>query len=241
MRDWAWRPLVPVIVVAAGLLFGISAETARGTDLRGTRLNLSQLIQDQEAAVAGSEAERAALERAVDRLEHIIAAGDAGVAEAQDAGDALAAAVGLTAVHGPGVQVVLDDAPLPADGTLPPGARPDDVVIHQSDVQAVVNAMWAAGADAVAIMDQRIIATSAVRCVGNTLLLQGRTYSPPFRISAIGDESRIRQALSDSPGVELFLQAVDYFDLGYDVNGSDDVSIPAYDGPLGIDVATPPN
>ena len=50
-----------------------------------------------------------------------------------------------------------------------------------------MNAVWAAAADGVAIMDQRLIATSAVRCVGNTLLLQGRTYSPPFVVTAIGD------------------------------------------------------
>ena len=48
----------------------------------------------------------------------------------------------------------------------------------------VVNAVWAAGADGVAIMNQRLVATSAVRCVGNVLLLQGRTYSPPFVVTA---------------------------------------------------------
>ncbi len=57
---------------------------------------------------------------------------------------------------------------------------PDDLVVHQQDVQAVVNALWAGGADAVQVMDQRLLSTSAVRCVGNTLLLNGRVYSPPY-------------------------------------------------------------
>ena len=48
-------------------------------------------------------------------------------------------------------------------------------------------------------MDQRLIATSAVRCVGNTLLLQGRTYSPPFVITAIGDADAVRAQLAASP------------------------------------------
>ena len=72
-------------------------------------------------------------------------------------------------------------------GACPGGSGPDDLVVHQQDVQAVVNALWRGGADGVQIMDQRLIATSAVRCVGNTLILQGRVYSPPYTITAVGD------------------------------------------------------
>ena len=56
----------------------------------------------------------------------------------------------------------------------------------------MVNALWSGGAEAMQIMDQRVIATSAVRCVGNTLILQGRVYSPPYTITAIGDPERLR-------------------------------------------------
>ena len=92
---------------------------------------------------------------------------------------------------GPSLTVTLDDAPRTAD-QLPPGATPDDLVVHQQDVQGVVNALWSGGAEAMQIMDQRVIATSAVRCVGNTLILQGRVYSPPYTITAIGDPTRLR-------------------------------------------------
>ena len=118
---------------------------------------------------------------------------------------------------GPGLVITLDDAPQRPDGALPVDARPDDLVIHQSDVQAVVNAVWAAAADGVAIMDQRLIATSAVRCVGNTLLLQGRTYSPPFLIAAIGDIDAVRRQLAASPEVAVLQQAVDDFGLTFEV------------------------
>ena len=63
-------------------------------------------------------------------------------------------------------------------------------------MQAVVNALWAGGAEAMMIQDQRIISTSAVRCVGNTLILQGRVYSPPYRIRAIGDPDALRRTLA---------------------------------------------
>ena len=81
----------------------------------------------------------------------------------------------------------------------------------------MVNALWAGGAEAMQLMDQRVISTSAVRCVGNTLVLQGRVYSPPFRIAAIGDATRMQQALDASPGVRTYRQFVDVVGLGYQV------------------------
>ena len=148
------------------------------------------------------------------------------------------AAAGLAEVSGAGVVITLDDAPQRPDGSLPGGARPDDVVIHQSDVQAVVNAVWAAGADGVAVMDQRLISTSAVRCVGNTLLLQGRTYSPPFVVTAVVDASTLRSTLAASPQVGVFRQAVEAFGLTFEVRERAAVTVPAYDGGLTLQHAT---
>ena len=105
-------------------------------------------------------------------------------------------------------------------------------MVHQQDVQAVVNAMWAGGAEAMMIMDQRVLTTSAVRCIGNTLLLQGRTYSPPFVVTAIGDAEAMTAALDAQPGVRLYRQYVDKFQLVYDVTPLDNVVLPAYDGPI---------
>ncbi len=113
--------------------------------------------------------------------------------------DRLAAEAGFTPLTGTAVRVALDDAPLPKSDDLPHGVHPDDLVVHQADVQAVVNALWAGGARGMQIMDQRVISTSAVRCVGNTLILQGVVYSPPFRITAVADPDRLRAALGASP------------------------------------------
>ena len=96
-----------------------------------------------------------------------------------------------------------------------------------------------AGADGVAIMDQRLVATSAVRCVGNVLLLQGRTYSPPFVITAIGDIAAVRAELAASPQVAVFRQAVEDFGLTFTVRDRPEVVLPAYDAPLDMAYATP--
>ncbi|GAA3483427.1 hypothetical protein GCM10018966_079590 [Streptomyces yanii] len=54
-------------------------------------------------------------------------------------------------------------------------------------------------------MDQRLISTSAVRCVGNTLILQGRVYSPPYKITAVGDPDRLKKALDNSSSIRNYL------------------------------------
>jgi len=235
----AWGALVPVVALAAGLLFATSGRTAGGTDLRaGDITQLSQLIRQRNGVIAGQAGQLAELQAQVQRLTEQAASRDGAVAEAQAAGQAGALSAGLVPLRGPGVVITLDDAPARPDGSLPVNARPDDLVIHQSDVQAVVNAVWAAAADAVAVMDQRLIGTSAVRCVGNTLLLQGRTYSPPFVITAIADAGAVRAQLAASPQVAVLQQAVEAFGLTFSVRERPEVSVPAYDGPLDLEFAT---
>jgi uncharacterized protein YlxW (UPF0749 family) len=237
-RPSAWSALVPVVALAAGLLFATSGRTAQGTDLRaGEVTELSGLIAQRNRAIADQEEQLAELQRQVQQLTDQAASRNSGVAAAQADGDAGALSAALVALSGPGVEIILDDAPPRADGTMPTNARPDDLVIHQSDVQAVVNAMWAAGADGVAVMDQRLVATSAVRCVGNVLLLQGRTYSPPFVITAIGDVDAVRAQLAASPQVAVLQQAVQAFGLTFTVRARPQVTLPKYEGSLDLQYA----
>ena len=121
--------------------------------------------------------------------------------------------------------------------TLPAGVNADDLVVHQQDVQAAVNALWAGGAEAMSIMGVRVISTSAVRCVGNTLLLGGRVYSPPFVVTAIGDPGRLGDALGRSPAVRAFEEASADFGLVYQVKPEGDVTLPAYDGSTSLQYA----
>ena len=116
--------------------------------------------------------------------------------------------------------------------------RADDVIVHQSDVQAVVNAVWRGGAVAMQIMDQRVISTSSIQCVGNTLLLQGRAYSPPFVISAVGPVKKMRAALRRDANVTAYRAWADAVGLGYDVSKDPDMTVPAYSGPIAMEYAT---
>lgn len=225
-----WRLGVPVIALAAGLLFTTAATSAAGLPLREDRqLELADLIEERAGRVAQAEAEMAPLEAEVAELTEAQAASDAPVLAAQERADEHRDAAGFSALRGPGLTVHLDDAVRP-DGVRPPGADPDDLLVHQEDVQAVVNALWAGGAEAMTIMGERVIATSAVLCVGPVLLLHGRPYSPPYRITAIGDPAALSAALAASSGVHVFREAADAYGLGYREAVEEDVTVPAFDG-----------
>jgi uncharacterized protein YlxW (UPF0749 family) len=229
-RRW-WAPFVPLTALAAGLLFATSAETAQGTDLRADRrLRLTELIAREQADVEQREQIAAGLRRAVEAASDEVAARDSAVSAAK-APPELQLAAGLVPVTGPAVTVRLDDAPR-QPGRPPLSDDPDDLVVHQQDVQAVVNALWAGGAEAMTLMGQRIVSTSAVRCVGNTLILHGRVYSPPFVVTAIGDPAALRRSLETDPGVLYFTSFVDRFGLGFQVTTSQEVELPAYTGTL---------
>ncbi|MDQ2846163.1 MAG: DUF881 domain-containing protein [Actinomycetota bacterium] len=227
-RSAAWRVGVVLICLIAGVMLGTARAISHGQDIHDRSADLSTLIKGAETKVNDAEQRAGNLQRQIDAA----AAQDVSpqVSKARADAVALRPAAQLTAVEGPGVRVSLNDAPRDSDGNYPVGASPDDLVVHQQDVQSVVNALWAGGAEAMTIMNQRVLTTSAVRCIGNTLLLQGRTYSPPFVITAIGNADTMTAALQREPGVALFLQYVHRYALGFDVTNVDNVTLPGYQG-----------
>lgn len=211
---WTW--VVPLVTGMAGLLFATSATTAQGTDLRGDRPDLLALVRAREAEVARESRRNDELRESIAAREAALPAG-AALSDLRRQEARLEEQAGLTTVTGPAVRVSLDDAGLDA-ASLPEGVSVDDVVVHQQDVQAVVNALWAAGAEAMTIQDQRVVSTSAVRCVGNTLILGGRVYSPPFVVTAIGDQNALIAGLDKDPDVAVYREDVDRLGLGYRVD-----------------------
>lgn len=228
-----WQVLVPVVCLVAGLGFAASARDSNGTDLRAPGVaSLADTVRNAEKRVQAAEGQASNLQARVDRTARQTGQGDSAVARAQAQVTPLQTPGGLTAMHGPGLEVVLDDA-----STQLAGVDPNQQIVHQSDLQAVVNALWAGGAEAMSIAGQRVIATSAVRCVGNTLLLNGDVYSPPFRVAAIGPSRTMQDRLAASPGVKLFQEAAGYYGLGYTVASQDRLDLPAFRGPITLSYA----
>ena len=236
----------PAVVVSglvfalAGLMFAAAANTSQGTDLRAERaVELRDLVRQKDARVNALEEQVAAQQQFVDDLADG-RIGDPAVAQARRGIETLQADAGLTAVAGRGLTVTLEDAPLrEPDDPLWQTVTADDVIVHQADVQAVVNALWRGGAVALQLMDQRLINTSSIQCVGNTLLLQGRAYSPPYVISAVGPVKKMRRSLMTDPGVVAYRAWATAVGLGFELDRDRDLEIPGYSGPVSMQFATP--
>ncbi len=234
-----WRFGVPVVCVAAGLLLGATHGVSGGDEIRRSDApRLVDLVREAQQRVDQLTAQRDALAPQVENHH----GGSPGAAAALTAitrrADKLAPAAGVTPARGPGLVVTLNDAQRDAEGRFPRDASPDDLVVHQQDIQAVLNALWSAGAEGIQMQDQRIIGTSAPRCVGNTLLLNGRTYSPPYVITAIGDASAMQRALTESDGVRLYKQYAVRFGLGY-TEERRDVELAGHGSPVRMKYAQP--
>ncbi|WP_193393845.1 DUF881 domain-containing protein [Mycobacterium kyorinense] len=233
-----WRVGVPLVCLLAGLLLGATHGVSRGGEIRRSDApRLVDLVREAQSNVDGLSSEQDRLAAAIDSTHGRSA--DAALAAMQRRSAELAGDAGLDPMHGPGLVVTLTDAQRDANGRFPRDASPDDLVVHQQDIQAVLNALWSAGAEAIQVQDQRIIATSAPRCVGNTLLLNGRTYSPPYTITAVGDPGAMQAALAAAPLVTLYKQYVVRFGLGYSEQVMPDVHIAGYTEPVRMHVAKP--
>ena len=210
----------------AGVLFATSASTAQGTDLRSSASDLPDLIRAQTRQNARAAERVRGLQSEVDQLSAASAPGDLRIKQLTRQANALDGGGGHAA-RCPALRWSWSSTTprSPAD-QLPEGVGVDDIVVHQQDVQAVVNALWAGGAEAMMVQDQRLISTSAVRCVGNTLILQGRVYSPPYVITAMGNPAALLRALDDQPPGRHLPPVRRRLGLGYDVEDQPRTDLP---------------
>lgn len=226
------RTTTVLVCVLGGLLMTVSAIAARGTDLRSDReADMRDLIVSQGRRNEELQHQSARLTEQVSEL-----TGAANADDGQDRALAEAQAVaGLSELHGPGVRVTLNDAPV---DVKPAGVDDDALVVHQQDIQAVVNALWDGGAEAMTIQGQRVISTTGIKCVGNTVVLHGVPHAPPYVIEAIGDQAAMQASLDSNPSIQIYRQYVAAYRLGYKVDHEGDLTAPEFSGSVTLTSAT---
>lgn len=202
------------MVLAAGLLgflAVLAATQPAGSPRELRRFELADLVQMQDARVRELRTQLEGLESQVRDLDRD--SGDADLNALREEIALLDRSGGSAAVEGPGVVVTLDDSPQ----VRSPSGDPNDLVVHEADIQTVVNALWASGAEVVAIDGERLTAGSAVRCAGNTLLLHGTLHTPPYEIAAIGEPGELVASLPAQPGMDRLQAAFDAYGRGFDI------------------------
>jgi uncharacterized protein YlxW (UPF0749 family) len=229
------------VILVCGGLFVVSAQNSGGTDLRPGRYNnLATVVraekdryEDLEERVADLTAEVTSLSESVD---------DRTVNRYRRDIESLRDPAGMVEQNGPGLTVTLEDSPAElADAAAELGLRLSNYVVHQQDIQAVVNALWAGGAEAVTVQGKRIVTTTGIKCIGNSVTLQGQPYSPPYVISAVGDQDELYAAVLEDDNLETYREQADdpAIAIGWDLELEDEVTAPAYDGLLDLSYAEP--
>src|SRR3954447_21445239 len=235
-RSLVWRIATPLVGVLSGALFVVSAHSSEGTDLRPGRFtDLASMVQYDATRVDGLKAKVSDLNGQISLLSGSI--GNKQVRAVNRDAAAMRDPAGLLPQVGPGVTVTLSDAS--ADVTSSSSVDPKLLIVHQQDIQAVVNAMWKAGAQAVTIQGQRVVSTTGIRCIGNSVQLQGVPYSQPYVISAVGDPAALTAEIARDPYLQVYREdpADPEISVGWDEQVEDQLTAPAYDGLLGLSYA----
>jgi len=138
---------------------------------------------------------------------------------------------GATAVHGPGVKLVVDDAKEASSGG---GDDPRETAdfsdtgrVRDRDMQRVVNGLWAAGAEAISVNGQRLTALSAIRAAGDAILVDNRPLVPPYTVLAVGDGKRLSTRFQNGAD-GLYLHALeDNYGIRATIAVESDLRLPA--------------
>lgn len=219
------RPLLIVVGATVGFLIVVATQL-HPADPEGRLpdgLRLAALIQRQQREIEAQRLDVEALRNEVsDTRERTLIQG-ADTQEQRVKLDQARLSASTIALEGEGFVVTLDDSSL----SSAPTGNVNDLVIHSHDVQAVVNGLWASGAEAISINNQRVIATSAVLCVGNTLLINGTVHAPPYEVTAIGAD---RSLFTSDPLVRRLRQDAERFSLRFSIGSERVVEVPGYSG-----------
>lgn len=199
--------------VIIGLLLAVAFQTTRANSA-GVDEARQGLIND----VSRAQVNASVLESSVAALNDELRS-----AQAEAGGGALASLTALEqmnallAVNGPGLRIALDD----------PEAATGNGAVLDRDIQLLVNGLWSAGAEAVAIGEVRLRTTSAIRQAGGAILVDNRPVLWPMTIQAIGDPATFQQRFVSTPGFGRFRSFEQLYDVGFEVTVVNDLSLPA--------------
>ncbi|MGH2404824.1 MAG: DUF881 domain-containing protein [bacterium] len=226
--------LAAVILLGLGFIFVVQLRAARRLTAESeipTRnvYALATLLRQEREARAALEAKLGELQNRQAEFERAAMERRTLTAAMSRELDSLRVLVGLRAMRGPGVVVRLQDAK-----TQPSGSTP--VVVNYQDLVSVVNELWAAGSEAIAVNNQRVTATTGFGQVGGTVIVNLQRLSGPFTITALGDPATLQGALNIRGGLVDGLRALG---LGITIDRRTDLAVPAYRGVQKFEHARP--
>ena len=215
--------LVLITTLAIGLVFGISSQTlgARQTERSSARADLIAQIEARQDRVEANSVRVSELQEEVALAQEQVLRDSSGPGAA-GVSSQLLASVGAVGVQGPGLVVTLDDAPL--DPGADTSAQNEGRVLSR-DLQIVVNALWAAGAEAIDINGQRLTSRSAIRFAGEAILVNYRPLTRPYVVRAIGDPDRLASEFASGDGGAYLKALTDNFGIDTSVVADEEITM----------------
>lgn len=214
---------IALVCVVLGIMLAVQFRTTQ--DIKSSIPY--QRVEDLSQRLSQTEKERDALAKQVQDLKRT-----SGVEAASKEFDMVRMGAGVVAMEGPGIIVTIDDSKRPSK----PGENPNLYLIHDDDILKVINELWAAGAEAISINEQRLIASSEVRCAGPTLSVNNSRYSPPYEVRVIGEPTTLENALKMRGGV---IETLQFWGIQVTIKKQDIVMVPAYKGAFRFEFAKP--
>jgi uncharacterized protein YlxW (UPF0749 family) len=244
-RRWHGQLLAALALAVAGLLVAITYNEA-SAGAKGRQAVRQALLGDIDHETRTADDLSTQLSRLRSRVDRTRDAALRASAVGQLALDRLAAAergAAAVAVTGPGLKVTLADAQPDADSDPVGGNTPASSggVVRDSDVQLVVNALWAAGAEAVSVNGERLGPTSTIRTAGEAILVDFSPVSSPYEVSAIGDPDALSRRFLADAQVDALAVISQSYGLRFEFAKEDHLSLPAATPPeLHFAVPVPP-
>jgi uncharacterized protein YlxW (UPF0749 family) len=235
-QPWVWQ--ITGLCFILGILLAGSLQTVRNVHRSGVGGRLGQAgvgPVTRVETVKKLEKEIASLRESKTKMENSLAEGDTRLKTLNEELQKVKGLAGLTEVKGPGIILVLQDSE-----KRPQSSRIADApnfIIHDTDLQQAVNELYASGAEAIAINNQRLINRSAIRCVGPTIQVNGVPITPPFEIKAIGDANTLCNGLNLPLGVLDSLRRADPKMVRLEKRS--EIVLPAYTGSTEVRYAKP--
>jgi uncharacterized protein YlxW (UPF0749 family) len=224
LRIKSWQVGIGVVSMVLGLLFIVQLRTEwKIRDVLPTRQvnELAKMFSSQKLQIEKYQSENEYLRKQLkdyDRDREIVR---------------LRMVSGLVPLQGKGIFITLSDS----DKKLKNYEDPVFYIVHYDQLELLVNELWAAGAEAVAVNNYRIGNTTGFSCAGTTILIDTKRLAPPYEISAIGDPKNLKNALMMPGG--FVEQQILSFNLKFMIETADEIEIPAYKGGISFEYAQP--
>ena len=233
----SWQVTLGVALLGLGFLVAAQL-AAEGPRVRYTTQERSPLVETASELQADQEALKTSILDLRARIQAAEQAGEGSAALVSDLNDQLEAAriaAGLIPLTGSGIVLQLEDSLEPAD----PEGNTSDLLVGARDLRTIVEELWAAGAEAIAVNGERMTPTTAVIDIGPSILINSAYLAGPFQVTAIGPDD-LYARLSASPGFVDFIRArAEAWGLRVSIAEPESVDMPAFAGTVTLRYARP--